>query len=264
MSGKHNQNVEKWGAIMASLRTIFKVIALSCLTMLGGCGGGSDYFHWGVDVPPPTIDIQEPTLAIYYWTTASAVNVSGSVSGASFVHVVNTTTGSRIEAYVRYSSGHGSWFAAVTGLAPGANVIVATADADGSGARTANATLTITRPLQPASLILNGNGAATATSYWLDMLSFNASHRIALFADGTGRSTTGNLLTDQAGGPVTISWSYDGAEAILINGCPSCSFQRISRISGSTDEWRFWGQVETVGGGTDNATHAFQLNTGTF
>lgn len=237
-------------------RLLAPLLLLAVSLGLGSCGGGGDAL--------PSIAIFNPTAADTYATTATGVRVGGSVSGAAFVHVVNTTTGARVEGYVNYLDGQGTWFADVYGLVPGANVVVATADADGSGAHTASDTLTVARPLQPASLILNGDVAATATGYWVDGSSFNTSHKIALYADGSGRSTTGNVLTDPAGEPVAMTWAYDGAEAIVINGCSACSFQRISRISGSTAEGVFLGQIETVGGAGETALHVFQLGTGSF
>lgn len=223
---------------------------------LGACGGGGDGAL-------PSVSILQPSAAATHDTTAAEVRVGGGVTGAAFVHVINTTTGAQVEADVSYVSGQGSWFADVYGLIPGANRIVATADADGGGARTAVDVLTVNRPLQPASLILNGADALTASSHWVDASSFGASHRIELHADGTGQSTTGHVLSEPAGVPVIMSWAYDGAEAIVVIGCPACSFQRISRIAGSTAERAFRGQVATVGGAGETASHAFQLGTGT-
>lgn len=236
-------------------RWLAPLIWLAVFLGLGSCGGGGG-------AALPSIAILNPTAAETYATTDTGVRVGGSISGAAFVHVLNTTTGVRVDGYVNYVDGQGTWFADVSGLVPGANVVVATADADGSGESTASDTLTVKRPLQPASLILNGADAATADTYWVDASSFSASHRIALYADGSGRSTTGNVLTDPAGAPVAMTWAYDGAEAIVVNGCPACSFQRISRIAGSTAEGLFLGQVETVGGAGETALHAFQLRTG--
>jgi hypothetical protein len=234
------------------------LLALAVILGLTTCGGGGDEPTGAL----PSIAIVNPTDADTYDTTRSGVIIGGTVSGASFVHVVNTTTGFRTEGYVNYFEGHGSWFADVPGLVPGANVIVATADADGSGTRTASDTLAVVRPLQPASLILNGADPASATSYWVDANSVGKSHQIALYADGSGRSTTGNVLTETAGPPVTMAWAYDGPEAIVVNGCPTCSYQRISRIAGSTAESLFYGTIETVGGATE--THGFNLMAGSF
>jgi hypothetical protein len=221
---------------------------------LAGCGGGG-----GPDALP-SLAILNPTPDDSYATTSSGAIVGGSISRASFVHVVNTTTGFRTEGYVIYFDGQGTWSADVAGLVPGANVIVATADGDGTGARTASDTLSITRPIQPARLILNGDSAAQATSHW----ALESGHQIALYADGSGRATTGNAVTDPAGAPLAMTWSYDGAEAVVINGCPVCSFQRIGRISGSAADGGFYGQIETVGGAAETVVDFFELNAGSF
>ena len=151
----------------------------------------------------PVITIINPTSAATYSTNLTGVRLGGTVANASFVHVANTTTGFGTEGFVNYVEGRGNWFADATGLAPGDNVIVATADADGRGSRTASDRIVVRRPLQPASLILNGADAASATSYWVDAQSYNTSHQIALYSDGTGRSTTGSALTQNAGPAVT-------------------------------------------------------------
>ncbi|MCU0296621.1 MAG: hypothetical protein MUF33_14905 [Candidatus Nanopelagicales bacterium] len=238
-------------------RLLASVLLLALVSVMGSCGGGG-----GGGDALPSIAILNPTAADTYATTATGVRLGGSISGASFVHVLNTTTGIEVEGYVNYFDGQGSWFADVYGLVPGDNFIVVTADADGSGARTASDTLTVSRPLQPASLILNGDDASSAIAYWVDANSF--SHQIALYADGSGRSTTGNVLTEPAGVAVNMTWSYDGAEAIVVNGCPDCSYQRIGRIQGSTAEGLFYGQIETVGGVGETALHVFQLSSGSF
>jgi len=223
------------------------------------CGSGADDSS-----SRPTISIENPTSEPTYSTTSSSVRIGGRLSGAGFVHVLNTTTGFSTEAYVTYNiEGIGSWFADVYGLVPGDNLITATADEAGTGTNTAVDSIIISRPLQPYTLIINAADSASATSHWTDMHSFNTSHRIALFADGTGISTTGNVLNEDAGATITFTWSVLGPEAIQINNCLTCSFQQITRISGSLDEEVFLGQVETVNGDGEVALHAFFLNPGT-
>ncbi len=236
------------------------LLAVAAGLGLAACGGG------GSALPAPAITIEVPTAAPSYATTSTSVRLGGSIAQASFVHVTNTTTGATVEGYVNYLDGVGSWFADVYGLLPGDNLIVATADADGTGTRTASDTLTVTRPLRPASLILNAADAASASNHWADTSSFGtqagSSHLIALYADGTGRATTGNVLTELPGPLADFSWAYDGPEAIVVSNCPSCSFQRISRISGSLGEGFFYGEVQTVGGAGETALHYFQLTVG--
>lgn len=231
---------------------------LSILALLAGlaaCGGDTTS-------GPPRITITTPTSAASYATTSTSVRLGGSIAGAGFVRVHNSTTGSTTNGFVNYVGGVGSWFVDVPGLVPGGNVLVATADADGTGARTASATLTVNRPTQPASQVLNAANAAAAVNHWVDTHSFGGGHVLALYADGSGRASTGSALTQPAGAVAGFSWAYDGAEAIRISGCASCAYQRISRISGSTAEGGFYGQVETVGGATETALHFFQLTPG--
>lgn len=234
------------------------VTALALGTPLAGCGGG------GSDdaAPLPTVSIEVPTSAPTYETTATGVSLGGSISGASFVHVRNTLTGTSAEGFVTYNQGIGSWFADVTGLVPGGNLITVTADADGTGARTAEDRITLIRPLQPAELVINGPDRSSTDTYWTDVSSFNLSHKIALFADGTGRATTGSTLAEEAGPVVDIVWSKIAPDAIVISSCPKCSFQTISRISGSLDEGSFYGEVVTVGGAGVVALDVLVLSAG--
>ena len=230
---------------------IISIIITACSGGNGGNGG-------------PAISIENPTSESTYATTSTNVRIGGRVSGAGFVHVLNTTTGFSTNAYVNYNSeGIGSWFADVIGLVPGDNLITATADKDGLGTNTVVDSIIISRPLQPYTLIINATDSFSATNYWTDMHSFNASHSIALFADGTGISTTGNVLSADAGATDTFTWSILGLEAIQIDNCSTCSFQQITRISGSLNEGVFLGQVETIGGDGEVALHAFFLNSGT-
>jgi hypothetical protein len=234
------------------------VSVISLLILITSCGGGDG------SVPAPTISIEVPTSDATYATTATSIRIGGRISGASFVHVKNITAGFSTEGYVNYNSqGIGSWFADIFGLVPGDNVITATADKYGDSIYTATAIITISRPLQPLTLILNAADAANATNYWVDAHSFNQSHKIALFADGTGISTTGNALTEQAGPTITFSWSILAPDAIQVINCPTCSYQKITRISGSVDDDLFLGQIETVGDDSEVALHAFLLEPGT-
>jgi len=50
--------------------------------------------------------------------------------------------------------------------------------------------------------------------------------------------------------------------SLTISSCPACSFQVISRISGSITVDAFNGQIETVGGVGETALHAFTLADG--
>ena len=220
--------------------------------LLLACGGGG-----GGDADTPTLSILQPTAEAVYETVWTDVRLGGALSGAAFVHATNTATGYSTDGYVFYNLGAGSWFADLPGLTFGDNPIVVVADADGNGVNTASDTLTVRRPLEPFSLIFNGANALSAGSHWIDMNSLYESHGIALFADGTGRSTTGNLFSEDAATAVDITWTQVGPEELLITGCPNCSFQRLSRISGALDEALFLGQVETVGGVGETALHAF-------
>jgi hypothetical protein len=230
------------------------VVGLALL--LAGCGGGGD------SVLPPSISIDVPTSAPGYSTTGTSVRPGGTIAHASFVHVLNSATGSTTEGYVSYYQGYGSWFADVYALVPGDNLITATADADGTGARTAVARITIARPLQPADLIINGTDQSAATTYWTDTSSFGGSHQIVIFGDGTGRSTTGSTVSEIAGTVSNFTWSKSGPDSIVISNCPNCSFQSISRISGSLGETVFYGQVVTAGGGGYTSVDVFDLASG--
>ncbi len=234
------------------LRTFIPFHILVLITLLFACGGGGDS-------DSPNITISTPTTAPIYATIWTDVRLGGSISGASFVHVTNAATGFTSEGFVFYNQGIGSWFADIQGLTFGDNPITVVADEDGRGVNTASDRITVTRPTVPLELILNGTDAAGATSHWIDAHSLFESHKIALYADGTGRSTTGSLFSEDAGTAVDITWTLQGPDDILVVGCTDCSFQRISRISGSLEEELFLGQVETLGGVGEVALHAFIL-----
>lgn len=234
------------------------IFILSLIILIGSCGGGDS------SVPAPAISIETPTSDSVYATTATTIRLGGRISGASFVHVENLMTGFNVDGYVIYSDeGIGTWFADIFGLVPGDNIIIATADKYGDGSYTATDTITISRPLQPLTLILNAADAESAINYWVDAHSYNQSHKIALFADGTGISTTGNALSEQAGPTIVFSWTILAPDAIQMNNCATCSYQQITRISGSLTEELFFGQIETVSGDSETALHAFILEPGT-
>jgi len=224
-----------------------------------GCGSGGT----GGSAERPSISIDVPTSARSYSTTSTDMRIGGAISRASFVHVRNSLTGFTTEGYVVYSSpGDGSWFADIQGLGLGENPITATADSDGRGRETASATIVLVRPLQPVNLIFNGPDRETGDSLWTDENSIGSSHKIALFSDGTGQSTTGSVLAELAGATATFTWSMLSPDSIQILGCPACSFQRISRISGSRGEEVFYGQIETTAGSGELALHVFTLSLG--
>ena len=223
--------------------------------LLAGCGGGGGS-------SPPTIHISTPVDAASFSTTGTGIRIGGEISRASFVHVRNAQTGTTVEGYVFYNMGHGSWFADVYGLVPGSNTITAIADADGTGARTASDQITVLRPDEPMKLVFNGADRSSATTYWTDASSAFGSHKIALFADGTGRSTTGSTLSDPAGAVADFIWVQTGPDSLAITNCPTCSFQSISRISGSFSQGSFYGEVHTVGNAGDGTTSAFTLTSG--
>ena len=225
--------------------------------LLTACGGSS-----GGDDREPLISIEQPTSAASYATSGTAVRLGGRIARASFVHVHNTTTGFTTEGFVFYSEGQGTWFADVAGLVPGENRITVTADQDGRGENIRTRQITVVRPLQPVEPIFNGPDRVSATTYWVDAHSIDESHAIALFADGTGRSTTGSALTETAGAATDFTWTLIAPDAILIADCTACSFQTITRISGDIDEAMFFGQIETVGGLGETAIHAFVLTDG--
>lgn len=230
----------------SSLIVFLALLLASC----GGGGGGSQ---------PPSISIDVPTSAPSYSTTQTSIRLGGTISRASFVRVLNSSTGSTTEGYVNYYQGYGSWFADVYGLGFGDNLISVTADADGTGARAAVAHITIIRPLRPADLIINGPDQFSATTFWTCASSFNGSHQIAIFGDGAGRSTTGLTNSEIAGAVVDFTWSYLSQDSIMITNCSNCSFQKIFRIQGSLSEKLFLGQIETVGGAGDIALDSFNL-----
>lgn len=243
----------------SSNRTVWISLAASLLGTLTGCGGGDS----GSPADGPSISIDVPTSARSYETTSTDMRIGGAISNASFVHVRNSLTGFTTEGYVFYASpGQGTWFADVQGLGLGENPITATADSDGSGRETATAMIVLVRPLQPVNLIFNGPDQDSADSFWTDENSLGRSRQIALFGDGTGRSTTGSALSELAGATATFTWSMLSPDSIQILGCPTCSFQRISRISGSRSEEMFYGQIETTAGGGELALHVFTLSIG--
>jgi hypothetical protein len=87
-------------------------------------------------------------------------------------------------------------------------------------------------------------------------------YKIALFADGTGRSTTGSTLSGNAGAVDNFTWSQLNPDSIIINNCPNCSFQQISSIQGSFSEGKFIGRVVTVGNVAETSAEAFILTSG--
>lgn len=237
------------------LRRCTKVaVVLALGALLAGCGGSGG--------EGPSVSILVPTSDSTYSTAFSDVRFGGAIARASFVHVTNAATGTTVEGFVNFFQGQGSWFADVFGLVPGENVITVVADADGTGATTARVSITVIRPLQPADVIFNGLSRNLASTFWTDGSSFGQSHKIALFADGTGRSTTGSVLSETAGAVTDFTWTKLGPDAIQIVNCPTCSFQRISRISGSLNDATFYGQIETVGGAGELASHGFSLTPG--
>jgi len=233
-------------------------ITLVFCFLLAACGGGGSETSNQL----PSISIDVPTSEPSYYTTGSSVRLGGTISNASFVRVRNTLTGSATEGYVNYYEGNGSWFADVYGLGFGDNPITVTADKDGTGKRTATAHITIIRPLQPADLIINGTNQLSANIYWTDASSFAGSHKIAFFGDGTGRSTTGSTLLEEAGTVVNFTWTKLEPDLIIITNCSDCSFQKISRIQGSLSEDLFYGQVMTVDNNGYIALDAFVLTFG--
>jgi len=233
--------------------------ALALGALLGACGG-DDSGNQGGD---PSIRIEAPSSAATFATTRTDVRLGGTISRASFARVRNAATGFETDAFVTYNDGLGTWFADVPGLVPGENPITATADAFGDGARTAEARITVIRPEQPVNLILNGPSLGASATYWTDANSVGESHRIALFEDGTGRATTGSVPAESGGAVAEFTWTRAEPDALRVEGCPTCSFQGISRISGSLEEEAFFGQVETVGGAGELAVHVFVLTPGT-
>lgn len=253
---------KKWGDMMWDNKNfcrgpVFGIILVFC-ALLAACGGGSS----GNAGPAPSISINVPTSAVSYPTTSSSVRLGGTISHASYVHVRNALTGSTAEGYVNYYQGNGAWFADVYGLGLGDNLITVTADADGTGARTATANITVTRPLQPVDLIINGSNQLTASAFWTDTSSFSGSHKIAFFGDGTGRSTTGSTVTENAGAVVNFTWSKQDPDSIVITNCLDCSFQKIFRIEGSLNEGIFYGQVVTIGNAGYISMDSFTLTSG--
>ena len=108
-------------------------LALVLGTLLAACTGSFESADPVQAVPSINIDV--PTSAPTYSTNYYRVNLGGSISHASFVHVRNDFTGSTTEGYVNYSDGNGSWFAEVYGIGFGDNPLTVTADEDGHGIR---------------------------------------------------------------------------------------------------------------------------------
>lgn len=210
----------------------------------------------------PTISIINPTTEESYFTTSSAVRIGGGATYTGSVLVRNVNTGSEVNAYVTYSQGASSWFADVRSLGFGENLIIATAEYHGTEPRFASAQITIYRPEQPALMILNGPDESSTNTFWVDAHSFNSSHKLVIFDDGTGVSTTGAALSEAAGELSFFSWELTKPDELTITDCPSCSFQKISRISGSKDEGLFYGQISSTGGEGEVVLHAFELYSG--
>lgn len=232
--------------------------ALTLCASLASCSGGGGM---GDSDPGPTVSIQDPTSAATYSTVWTDLRLGGTVSGANFVHARNATTDLTIEGLVIYVEGDDIWYVDLPGLAPGDNPITVTASAGGSS-RTATARITVVRPSQPINLIFNGADQASATTYWTGMNSSHKSHKIALFQDGTGRSTTGAAHSENAGPVAGFTWSMLGPDSIQILNCATCSFQRLSRISGSLAVEQFYGQIDTIGELQYITIHVFAASSG--
>lgn len=225
------------------------VLTLSSLVAAPGCGHS---------IQPPEIAIINPVETA---TTSSGIRLGGTIARAAFVHVHHEQTDRTVEGYVFYRDGLGTWFVDVQGLVPGANDLTATADADGRGEHVARTGITIHRPEVPALLMVNGPDRLTTTTYWRDVSSIGGGHALALFADGTGRATTGSTETAPAGPVVDITWTLLAPDAIALEP-PGCSFEQILRISGSLAEGLAFGQIVTVGGAGVSATNPLELMPG--
>lgn len=229
-------------------------ITLVFVVALSGCGdGGSDSSE------VPSISIQNPTTAASYRTVWASVRIGGTISNASSfgpVHASNALTGFTTTGFVSPHQGRVNWWVDV-GVGFGDNPITVTFD-------TANAYITLIRPLQPLDEIFNGPNQFSANTHWTDEHSFNEAHKIALFEDGTGRSTTGSALSENAGGVSDFTWTMLDPNSVQITNCPTCSFQLITGVSGSITVDSFLSQIETVGGvkETNSASHAFTLTAG--
>lgn len=230
------------------------LVPLVLATLVAACGGG------GGGPTPPSVRIELPSASGSFATHWAEVRLGGTVERASFIRVENNRTGFTTDVDPTFVDGQGSWFADVPGLAPGANPIVVTADADGTGQRVASARITVTRPDQPGLEIVDGADPGSGDSHWTDESS--GGHRLALFADGTGRSTTGSTLSGLPGAPVAMTWRLAGPDAIAIENCPDCAFQRLSGIAGSVADGAFVARVVTVGGATSGASDFFRLSPG--
>ncbi len=233
------------------------IVMLALICALPGCGGGG-----GNAGQVPSIDITNPTSAPSYATVWTGEIIGGTISYAGFVNASNARTGASTIGYVFYNQGQGTWSADIRGLQPGDNMITVTADSDGTGTNTANAYINLIRPLQPINEIFNGPNRFSANTYWIDDNSYNQSHKIALFEDGTGRSTTGSALDEDSASVIDFTWTMLGPDSVLITNCLTCSFQMISRISGSITVDEFNGQIETIGGVGELALHVFTLTAG--
>jgi len=251
ISQKFKMNVK----YMSLLSSATLMLALVCSLL--GCGG-----EGGSSGQIPSINITNPTTASSYSTVWTGEIIGGTISNASFVYASNALTDFTTVGFVFYNQGMGAWSADVRGLLPGDNMITVTADSDGAGTNIANTYITLIRPLQPLDEIFNGSDQFSTNTYWTDAHSYNQSHKIVLYSDGTGKSTTGSALSEDAGGIISFTWTMQGPDSILITNCPNCSYQMISRISGSITVDAFNGQIETVGGIGELALHAFSLTAG--
>jgi hypothetical protein len=236
--------------VMRRLLSTLLVVALGLLFAALGCG---------YTPPGPAIDVTQPAART---TTSSSIRIGGTIANASFVHVYHQQTANSVEGYVFYLEGMGTWFADVYGLVPGANDLAVIADRDGNGTRVSRVEITILRPEIPALLMVNGPDRNTTDTYWTDAHSCGGAHALALYADGTGRATTGSTLAEPAGPVIDVTWTLAGPERIEI-ATPGCSFAVILRITGSAAEGLAFGQVVTVGGAGVQAVDAFDLMAGT-
>jgi len=229
-----------------------KIILPVLFVGLSACGGGDDVW--------PTLEITMPTPDGTYSTVWVDLRVGGTVTGSSSVSVKNTLTDITTGANVNPSSG--TWVADIK-IEPGENlIIVTTAGGDKYSPKIAQKSLIVFRPSEPARSIINGVDAASTNTFWVDGNSFAATHMIALYEDGTAKVTTGNIHTEAAGPVVDTVWNLSGPDSIQIIGCPSCSYQSISRISGSLNEENFLGEPVTVGVNTPGVLHSFYLSVG--
>jgi len=124
----------------SSLRSLLLTLALT------GCGGGFVFVWSGDDGPilAPTVTIENPTSAPVFETRVAVLAMGGSVANATRVQVLNTATGTVVEAQLTSPGGRGHWMIDGIALQLGTNVIVATAEG-GSQGNTAEDSLTVTR-----------------------------------------------------------------------------------------------------------------------